>query len=155
MVSRTTYVSQVEVIDCTETCDYEVGVPFWNSIHQSAAGTAEVVGHGFSWANGAWLAESLQILATPEMLDRISSSNDVGCEHRRGDLAAVRTITDKYFHQTGGFGWLRRYQHRELNHGAWGTESWSQVGIGKFEYSLNLGVEYGKSGWISIWTYKC
>ena len=60
-----------------------------DAIHEGAARGTEVVGHGVAGADGAVLAEGLEVVAAAQVLQVRVGDGEVGCEHGSGNLVAV------------------------------------------------------------------
>lgn len=83
-----------------------------DAVHERAARGTEVVGHGVARADGARLAEGLQVVAPAQVPQVRVGDGEVGCEHGGGDFVAVRAVAEEGFDQARALGWLgvwRRY----------------------------------------------
>lgn len=66
-----------------------------DTIHERAARGTEVVGHGIAGADGARLAEGLQVVAAAQVREVGVGDGEVGCEHGCGNFVAVGAIADE------------------------------------------------------------
>lgn len=97
---------QMEVVygaDAQDTLPRETRA---DAVHERAARGAEVIGHGVAGADGAVLAERLEVVAAAQVLQVRVGDGEVGCEHGRRDLAAVGAVADEGGDQAGTLGWL-------------------------------------------------
>ena len=60
-----------------------------DAVHEGAARGAEVVGHGVAGADGAVLAEGLEVVAAAQVSQVRVGNGEVGCEHGSGNLMTV------------------------------------------------------------------
>ena len=97
---------QMEVVygaDAQDTLPRAAGA---DAVHERAARGAKVVGHGVARGDGARLAKGLKVVAAAQVLEVRVGDGEVGCEHGRGDFAAVRAVTDEAINQARALGWL-------------------------------------------------
>lgn len=82
-----------------------------NAVHEGAARGTEVVGHGVVLTgsfeeDSARLAVCLQVVAATQMFQVRVIDREVGRVHRRGELVAVRAVTDEGTNVAGSMGRL-------------------------------------------------
>jgi len=83
-----------------------------DAVHERAARGTEVVGHGVVRDDDARLTEGVQVVAAAQLLQVRVGDGEVGCEHGRGDFAAVRAVANEGVDQACALDWLgiwRRY----------------------------------------------
>lgn len=98
---------QIKVIHSTNTQDAISGEACADAVHERAARRAKVVGHVVARANRLGLAIRRQIVAATLVRQVGIVDGEVGCEHGRGDLAAVGAVADEGVDQSGFFSWLQ------------------------------------------------
>ena len=94
----------MEVVHRADTQDTPSRKCFTDTIHERAAGGAEVVGHHLARGDGTRLAVGCQIIAATDVDKMRVSDAKVRGEHRRRDLAAVGTVADKSAEEAGALG---------------------------------------------------
>ena len=100
---------QVEILNSADTQDTLPRETRADAVHERTARGTEVVDHGVARANGTMLAEGLQIVAAAQVLQVGVGDGEVGCEHRRGDFAAVRAVADEGIDKAWALGRLLRF----------------------------------------------
>ncbi len=93
---------QLEIVHGTKAQDTHSRGP--NTIHERAAGGAEIVGHQLARGDGARLAESRQVVAAADVGEMYVEDGEIRGEHRRRDLAAVGAVANKGVEQAGPLG---------------------------------------------------
>ena len=91
-----------------------------DAVQKRTARGTEIVGHVVARGDTARLAEGFQIVAAADVLEVRVRDGKVGCEHGRGDFAAVGAIADEGVDQAWALGWLGvwvRYQSSRDRYG--------------------------------------
>lgn len=96
----------MEIVNGADAQDAPPRVAGADAVHERAARGTEVVGHGVARGDGTRLAEGLQVVLAAEVLEVRVGDGEVGCEHGRGDFAAVGAVADEAVDQAGALGWL-------------------------------------------------
>ena len=83
----------MEIVNCANAEDALSGAS--DTIHERAAGGAEIVGHHLARGDGVRLTVGCQIVAAAKVGEMRVGNGEVRGEHRCRDLAAVGTVADK------------------------------------------------------------
>ena len=98
---------ETEIVNCADTQDTTPWGIRAHAIHERATCGTEIVSHSVARGDGAVLAECLQIVLATQVLQVRIEDDEVGREHRRGDLAAVCAVANKAVSQARRLCWLR------------------------------------------------
>ena len=96
----------MEIIHGADAQDTLARKPRADAVHEGAARGTEVVRHSVARGDGAGLTEGFQVFAAAQVRQVGVGDGEVGCEHGRGDLVAVRTVAGEALDQTRALGWL-------------------------------------------------
>lgn len=128
---------QIKVIDRADSRDQHAREPRRNPVHQRAADRAEVVLHRVAAGDRLALRELRELVAAAHVLRRGVLDDEVGGEHRGGDLAAVGAVADEGVHVARLFEGLGRCWVSAGVIGREGTSGWS------YEEDLHAAAEAG------------
>jgi hypothetical protein len=85
---------QMKIVHRANTQDTPSRERLTDTIHERAAGGAEIVGHQLARGDGARLGVSCQTVAAAEVGEMCVGDGEVRGEHRRRDFAAVSAVAD-------------------------------------------------------------
>lgn len=97
---------QAEVVDGTNTQDAGPGVAGRHTVHEGAAGRAEVICHLVARGDRLGLAPATEVFLAAQVLEVLVVDSEVGCEHGRCDLAAVCAVAHECVDETWALGRL-------------------------------------------------
>lgn len=86
---------QIEIIHCTGTQDTVSRESFTDAVHERATRRTEAVRHSLAGGNSFRLFELCKDFFASYVFEVRVCDNEIGGEHRRGDFAAVCTMTNE------------------------------------------------------------
>jgi len=87
---------QTEIIHSANTQDRRRWEGRADAVHERAARGTEVVGHSGVWPNRSdRIGPALEVVAAAQVLQILVVNGEVGCEHGRGEFAAIPAVANK------------------------------------------------------------
>lgn len=96
----------MKIVHGANAQDTLIGESRADAVQERAARGTEIIGHVVARGDRVRLAEGFQIVAAADVLEVRVGDGKVGCEHGRGDFAAVGAIADEGVDQARALGWL-------------------------------------------------